>query len=104
MVLENIDKPSHINLNLRFSHIQIILNGSALIETGVRPVLLQPEFRIAQDFGSNFDKCPGFSPKSPGLPFTLRSRFMTPMSIQWKPVIRTSSGVETNVLITGMFL
>ena len=24
--------------------------------------------------------------------------------IQWKPVIRTSSGVEKNVLITGMFL
>ena len=25
-------------------------------------------------------------------------------SIQWKPVIRTSSGVEKHVLITGMFL
>ena len=24
--------------------------------------------------------------------------------LQWKPVIRTSSGVEKNVLITGMFL
>ena len=26
------------------------------------------------------------------------------LRIQWKPVIRTSSGVEKNVLITGMFL
>ena len=33
-----------------------------------------------------------------------KNLLMTLLQIQWEPVIRTSSGVEKHVLITGMFL
>ena len=40
----------------------------------------------------------------PSAPGSFFNQFVTDIYIQWKPVIRTSLGVEKNVLITDMFL